>query len=71
MLGVVWPAVKLRIEVVGCALPDGQALMNPGPDGDTAVTLIATADTPVAGMPPLPVSWTSITPFAGTGPFAP
>ena len=57
--------------MVGWRLLDGQALMNPGADGDTAVTLTATADTPLAGMPPCPVNCTSMTPFAGTCPVAP
>ena len=64
-------AVLFSRQAVITPYNDGQALMCPPAVGDTAVTLIATAETPVAGMPPCPVSWTSITPFAGTGPFAP
>src|SRR5260370_551731 len=68
---MVWPATKLRLEVVGLVTPSGHTVAKPAAVGWVTVTLMATAPTPLAGTPPLPVTCTLMVPLAGTGPVAP
>src|SRR5215831_7521495 len=56
-LGTVWPPTKLRLDAVGWVAPAGQTVRKLGAVGLVTVTLRATADTPVAGTPPTPVTW--------------
>ncbi len=55
-LDTVWPARKLRFDAVGRVVPDGKAVRYPPVLGWVTVTLTTTADTPVAGTPPMPVT---------------
>src|SRR5664280_816484 len=70
-LGMFCPVWKFRFEVVVRVAPEGQTVMYPAAVGLTAVTFTMTADTPVAGTPPLPVTCREMEPSAGTGPVAP
>src|SRR5689334_1759121 len=55
---IVWPAPKLRLDVGGVLAPLGKALSHPAETGLVAVRFTTTADTPVAGTPPWPATWT-------------
>src|SRR5664279_6225540 len=69
--GMFCPAWKFRFDVSCWGVPDGHTVMYPAAAGPATVTFRATADTPVAGTPPCPVTCTEIDPVAGTGPDAP
>src|SRR6476646_8217851 len=65
------PATKFRLDVSGRVVPDGHTMTHPEAVGFTAVTFRTTADTPLAGTPPLPNTCNEIDPKAGSGPLAP
>src|ERR1700686_4950819 len=56
--GTTLPGVKLRFDAKGSPVPWGNTVRNDEPLGPTAVTLSTTADTPVAGTPPAPLTGT-------------
>src|SRR5664279_3996420 len=57
--GMVCPAVKFRFEARGRGEPEAYPVMNPPAVGAVTVTFSTTADTPVAGTPPCPVTLTA------------
>src|SRR5664279_4415803 len=57
--GTVCPAVKFRFEARGRGEPEAYPVMNPPAVGAVTVTFSTTADTPVAGTPPCPVTLTA------------
>ncbi len=65
--GTVWPASKLRFEVVGRVPPPGKAVTCPGLAALVTVTFRATAVTP-AGILPLPAIFTLAEEYALTMP---
>src|SRR5450755_1684810 len=69
--GMLCPAWKFRFEVTCRGVPDGHTGMYPGEVGAATVAFTTTADTPVAGTPPCPVTCNETDPNAGTGPDAP
>src|SRR5450755_2756000 len=69
--GMLCPARKFRFDVCCRVPPEGHTVMYPAEVGLTAVTFTTTADTPVAGTPPCPVTCNETDPNAGTGPDAP
>src|SRR5438445_9634538 len=60
--GTVTPGVQLRLEASGRATPVGKTVKKPAALVLVAVTFITTALTPLAGIPPAPVIWTSRVP---------
>lgn len=58
--GTVWPGTTLRFDASGMPTPAGHTVTWLVAVGPTAVTLSTTADTPVAGTPPRPVTCRSI-----------
>ena len=58
--GTVCPGKKLRLETTDCGSPDGQAWMNPLVSGTSTVTFKTTAVAPVAGTPPKPATFNSV-----------
>ncbi len=52
--------VKFRFDARGRASPAGHTVRYPPAMGSVTVTLRTTADTPVAGTPPRPVTWRSM-----------
>src|SRR5664279_177466 len=68
VFGMFCPAWKFRFDVVVRVIPAGQTVMYPALRGATAVTFNSTADTPVLGMPPRPVTCTVTVPPAATAP---
>ena len=69
--GMFCPGWKFRFEVCCRSAPDGHTVMYPAAVGLATVTFKATADTPVAGTRPCPVTCTEIDPVERTGPGAP
>src|SRR5674476_235894 len=65
-LGTVWALTKFRFEAVGRAVPSAYTVTYPGPAGSVTVTFNTTAETPLAGTPPRPVTCRCTTPRAGT-----
>src|SRR5450631_3075263 len=57
--GTVTPVVQLRLEARGSAAPLGNTVKKPAEVVLVAVTFMTTALTPLAGIPPTPVTWTS------------
>src|SRR3981081_4667065 len=57
--GTVTPAVQLRLEARGRVAPAGYTVKKQAAVVRVAVTFKATAVTPVVGIPPTPVTWTS------------
>src|SRR5437773_5584525 len=55
--GTVSPARKFKVELSGVARPAGNTVRKPGVLGFVAVTFKTTAETPLAGTPPRPVTW--------------
>src|SRR5450631_2392412 len=58
----VWPGAKMRVGVAGRVDPVGYSVTYPALVGPTRVVLITTAETPVAGTPPRPVTCRSAMP---------
>lgn len=56
-LGTVRAAPKLRLDAWRRGVPAGQAVSQLSALGSVTVTLSTTADTPTAGTPPRPVTW--------------
>ena len=65
MLAIVWPAVKLSVDVPS-GEPQGYAAMKPSPVGSVTVRFKATAVAP-AGTPARPETWTGSSVFAASG----
>ena len=63
--GMFCPAWKFRFDVCCLVVPEGHTVMNPAAFGLTAVTFTTTADTPLAGTPPWPVTCRDTVPSAG------
>ncbi len=59
-LGTVWPATKLRLDASGMVTPVGHTVRKPAVLAFASVTFKTTADTPLDGTPPRPVTWRSI-----------
>src|SRR6266853_3907818 len=59
-LGTVWPATKLRLDASGMVTPAGHTVRKPAVLAFASVTFKTTADTPLDGTPPRPVTWRSI-----------
>src|SRR5260370_1232685 len=55
-LGMVSPAAQFRFDAVGLGWPVGHPVRKDGALVSVAVTLSTTADTPLAGTPPAPVT---------------
>src|SRR5450631_4316471 len=64
----VWPAPKVIVDVGGSGDPVGYSVTNPDEVGAVIVVLTTTAETPVAGTPPSPVT---CKPLTSPGPRAP
>src|SRR5260370_13082374 len=56
--GTVTPAVQLRFDAVGSVVPVGNTVRKPAAVVAVTGALRTTAVTPLAGMPPVPVTWT-------------
>ena len=65
-LGTVWPGSKLTLDVGGWAVPLAYTATQPPVAGLVAVTLTTTADTPVAGIAPMPVTGSDTVPWSRT-----
>src|SRR5438093_1349491 len=65
-LGTVCPATQLRLEAFGRALPEGQTARKLGAVVLVTVTLRIAEETPFAGTPPAPVTWTAMLPPASS-----
>src|SRR6478735_5995688 len=70
-LGVVWSVVKLRLEVPGSGGRPAWRGRLPKLVGEVAVTLTATAETRVVGIPPRPVTEMRMVAPGATGPLMP
>src|SRR2546430_4170426 len=66
-LAPVQPLGKLRLDAVGRGTPVGYTVRKLPRDGAVAVTLRTTADTPLSGTPPRPVTCRWITPPEPSG----
>src|SRR5664280_1400224 len=69
--GMFCPAWKFRFDVCCMVVPDGHTVMYPAEVGSAAVTFTTTADTPLTGTPPWPVTCRDTVPNDGTGPVTP
>src|SRR5258706_5994085 len=58
-LGIVLPAAQWRLDASGSEDPVGNTVRKPAVVVLVTVAFSTTALTPVAGMPPTPVTWTS------------
>jgi hypothetical protein len=63
---IVAPGATLRFDVGGTASPEGKAVMNVAALGRVTPTFSTTADTPLPGTPPTPVTVTSTMPSGPT-----
>src|ERR1035437_8994807 len=66
-LGTLWPATKFRLDTTGKGVPLGKADTHPGEVGWVTVRLTTTADTPLVGIPFLPVICRTRSAPAATG----
>src|SRR5579864_2435974 len=64
---MVWPVTQLRLDVAGRVCPPGYTIKTPPAAVFVTAILATTADTPAAGTPPTPVTWTVSVPPAASG----